>query len=422
VAKLPTVAVAIQARAGSAFDPPGRAGLATAVLETLRCGTASLDEEALAARFADLGASLGVSRGPDCVGVGTTVLARDLERALALLAEVALRPSFPLEKLERTRRELLAEKASAAARAEELLVEAFYAALYGGGHPYELPMNGTPATLAAIGREDVLRLHAERWRPESLTLAVVGDVEGARVRAAVEACLGGARAAAPLPGAGLSAAAPRPRPRLVIVDKPDQTQAHVRVGLPAIARADPDFDALALANVVLGGGGLASRITDVVRTRNGLAYSAGSVVVSRVLPAPFAAVAQTRIETAARAVELILAEVERIGTEPIPEDELSRARALFTGALPFRLETNAQKAGALLEGAAYSLGPDHLRRQIERVQALTAAEVREAARRRLRPAEMTIVAVGPREPLARELARFDGPPIAPEPAAAGAPA
>jgi len=411
-AKLPTVAIAVQSRGGSAEDPPGKAGLATLALDCLRTGTTSLDEDAIAARFGDLGASLGGARGADSASIGTTVLARDFEEAVALLADVARRPAFAEEKVERAKDELLAEKASAASRPDELLIDGFYRALY-AGHPYEAPINGTVETIPGLTRADLAAFHATHWRPRALTIAIVGDVAPERVRAAIlRHFTEGAEAApaTPAPARATPPAPPASRPRIVVIDKPDQSQAHIRAGLPSIGRGDHDHDALALASVVLGSGGLASRIPDIVRTKNGLAYSAGSALIQRALPAPFVVSAQTQLSTAARALELMLAEVTRMRTEPVADDELARAKSLFAGALPFRTETNAQKAGVLLEAELFALGPDHLRRQIERVKALTAEDLRAVFARRVDAAGMSIVVVGPRILMEAALARFAAAP------------
>ncbi|HVY62472.1 MAG TPA: pitrilysin family protein, partial [Planctomycetota bacterium] len=370
--------------------------------------------------------SLGASRGPDAAALATTLLARDFEAGLDLVAEVLRRPAFAPEKLERVRRELLAEKASAASRAEDLLIEHFYRAAFAGS-PYELPLGGTEETLRAISRDDVVRFHAACYRPDTVALAIVGDLDGARVRAAVERALGDWRAPAGDKNSSLSLSslpnenrtgnplpASIPPGRLVLVDKPDQTQAHIRVGAPSLPRSHPGWNALSVANVILGGAGLASRVTDVVRTRNGLAYSAATVLVPRREGGPFAAIAQTKSASAGRAIALMLEELERIRREPVGAEELARAKALFAGALPFRLETNAQKAGALLDGDLHGLGPDHLRRQIAEVERLAPADILAVAREHIRPAAMTVAVVAARAEVETQLAAFATPP-APDP-------
>jgi len=402
--RLPAVSIALMVRAGSGADPAGREGLATLTLELLKAGTAKLDEEAVASRFGALGASLSSARGVDSVSLGTTVMERDFEEALGLLAEVALRPAFPADRLERVRRELLAEKESAASSADTLLVEAFYASAY-AGTSYAHPLNGTPESLRALAREDVLAFHAGGYRAENMTLAIVGNVAAERVEVALARELAGVTSGAKIRSPRPFSVEPgRGAPRVTIVDKADQTQTHIRLGGPALARGDPDFDALVIAHTVLGGSGLASRLADVVRTRHGLAYSTGTNLVARELKGPLVAGAQTRNDAAGRAIDLMLAEIERIRTEAIPPEELERAKAQVAGSLPFKLETLAQKAGALLEAELYGLGPDHLRRQIERIRALSAEDVLAAARRHVDPGKMTIALVGPRAVLEQELA------------------
>ncbi len=412
--KVPTVALEVAVRAGSAYDLPGKAGLANLVALSLRTGTARRDEESLARAVASLGASLRVDRGADWAFLSTTVLASDLERGLELLAEVAREPAFADDKVARVRREVLASKASERAEPEVLAAEAFYRELY-DGHPYSWPTSGTTRAVAALTPEDARAFHDACYTPSRIVVAAAGEMDADRFVRAVERLFGDAGGNGRGRGTGVAedgvAEPPAPRrerekgPSVVLVDKPDQTQAFVRLGDLALARGDGDFDALLLGNYILGGAGLVSRISQEVRTRRGLAYTAYSALIERRKRAPFVAYTFTKNESAAGAVEVIIAEVERLRREPVPDDELAGAKSQFAGSLPFKLETNAQKAWAGLTALIYGLGPDHLERQIERLRAFTAEDVRRAAERHLNPASPLIVAVAPRA-LAPAFERF----------------
>ncbi len=403
--KVPAVSLGIAFRAGAAQDPPGKAGLSTLAALALPTGTATRDEDSIAEAFAALGTGFRVDRGPDHVTAASTFLARDLEPGLALVADVLRNPTFAEDKVERVRRELLAEKESERADPEDLLVETFYRVVY-AGHPYQWPINGTPTTLRSIARDDVVAFHRAHYRPENAVLAVAGEFDPHELVRAIAGVLGGAWHAGSGAGDGAGAASSTRTStstkggkgvRVVFFDKPDQTQAYVRLGAPAVARAHEDYDRLVLANYVLGGAGLVSRIADTVRTKRGLAYSAGSSLIARREPGPWAAQVQTKSATAGEAVELILAELRRFLAEGPTAKELEDAKAQFAGSLPFRSETNAQKAALLLDGELHGLGPDHVRRQIARIQAMTAEELRSAATRHLPAEGGVLVIVGNRK-------------------------
>ncbi|GIW72268.1 MAG: hypothetical protein KatS3mg102_1810 [Planctomycetota bacterium] len=413
VAQVPTVSLAIALGGAAALDPPGREGLAALVLELLRTGTERFHEDELLRRFAALGSTLRTERYPDWVQLSMLAHSRDLGSALELLAEVVQRHRPRPDKLARVREELLAAREAAHARPAQRLVEAFYRLLY-GTHPYGMPLAGSRAGLAAIGMDEAWRFYTAGYVPQAAVLAIAGAFEPARLADAVLEHFGGWRAelpaGTPVGVEAVPAVDCRPCPGVAIIDKPDQTQAHVRVGLLAVARNHPDWDALVLGNHALGGGGVAARLSERVRTQEGLAYSARSQLIARCRTAPFVAAVQTRNDAVARVLRLVQEEVARARSQPFTEAELARARSQLATGLRFRRETHAGRVATLLEAELFRLGPDHLEREVAHMRELAPEQVRAALARHLDPDRFTTVVVAPAAAVADALAPF-GPPL-----------
>jgi len=436
VKRLPMVRLRAAVRAGGVEDGVDCAGLAAFTLALLSTGTHSRDEEASAAGFADLGAELHLEPGRDWIEAGTRVLSVDLDPALRLLADVLLRPALAEEKAGRVLSELRAERQGNLAEPPYRLEQAFHRAIY-PDHPYGCPLRGDDVSLSRLTRDHAVALHQACYRPERAVLVGVGDIEPGRFFAAAAEVfsdwaaaasvlgvpagpdvqdhlsaegenVGASRAGGALTGGALHAAQPSGQettavPVVYFDAQPDLTQANLRLGCPAIGRAHSDWDLLSVANYVLGGAGLASRICDRVRTRHGLAYTAGSRIVPQRLAGPFFAHAQTKNASFRLAVDLIREEISRLTREQIGAEELETARRQYAGALLFRAETAAGIASALIEAELYKLGPDHQQRQLETVRVAAAEEVLAAAARHLQLPRMSLVVVGEPDALAGQL-------------------
>jgi zinc protease len=192
----------------------------------------------------------------------------------------------------------------------------------------------------------------------------------------------------------------------VIVDRPDLAQAQILLGHEGIARRDPERIAADLMNTVLGGGGFLSRLMTKVRAEEGLAYGIGSGFSLRWYPGPFLVSTSTRVAEAGRVVELVLAELARMTSEPASEADLKLVRSFSAGRFVLGLETSPAIAGSLVELDVYGLPPDSLDTYRTRMQAVTVSDLAAAAVQRLHPERIAIVAVGPAEALRPQLERF----------------
>jgi zinc protease len=181
----------------------------------------------------------------------------------------------------------------------------------------------------------------------------------------------------------------------VIVNRPDLVQARIVLSHEGIARADAHRVATALMNSVIGGGGFSSRLTGTLRSDEGLTYGVYSHYSLRRQPGPFRVSTFTRVSEVRRALDLLLAELERARAEPPTEDELVWARALAIGSFAMQLETSAAVMDGLVDLDVHGLPEDSLDTYRTRVRAVTAQDAARAALDHLHPERAAIVLVGP---------------------------
>lgn len=386
---LPMIDVQIDFAAGSASDPAGRAGLAGLARGLLDAGTATLDEQAIADRSADIGAQIGGGAELDRSSLSIRSLSSPTERdaAVTLAADLLAHPAFPAEVLERERaraiaglRESLTRPATLAARR---LNEGVYA-----DHPYGA--NVTPESLAAITRDDIVAFHRSRYTANNASIAIVGDLDRAtaeQIAIRLTEALPRAAAPAPLRAPAMPAAAD------IRIPHPS-AQAHILIGQPGLARQDPDYFPLLVGNYTLGGGGFVSRLTAEVREKRGFAYS----VYSYFIPQQVAGMFQIGLQTRGSQVEEALGVVRRTLAGFIADGptaaELKSAKDNLINGFGLRLDSNRKILDHVAMIGFYGLPLDWLDSYPRQVAAVTAEQVRDAFARRVRAEHLVTVVAG----------------------------
>ena len=281
----PVVEVILAVRAGAIVDPAGREGTAAMTADMLDEGAAGKDALALADAVDFLGATLGAGSTWDAATVRLRVPVARLEAALALMADVALRPAFPEAELARLRKEALTDLLQARDEPGAIASRALAQAVFGPAHRYGKPQAGDAAQIASFTVADLRVFHAARYVPGAASLVVVGDVT-AGGPAALEKAFGSWSGAA----AARRAAAPCPAPKQLtsrcvwLVDKKDAAQSSLRLGRIGPSWPDPAYAPNEVMNTLLGGS-FTSRLNDNLREQHGYAYGAGSGFRRNLAPA-----------------------------------------------------------------------------------------------------------------------------------------
>ena len=405
---VPMVAANLVIRTGSDANPLGKVGLANFVGEMLDEGTTTRGALEIADEVAGLGAALATGSTMDAMTIRARSLLKNFEATLGLMADVALRPSFPAEEIERQRTSRLADLVQGRDNPRQVAAEVMAAALYGPRHPYGYTEIGTEASVRGLTRDDMVTFWERHFVPGNAALVVAGDISMAELHVLAERAFGPWEGEAEAPvtlGEPETTAA-----RVIIVDKPGAPQTELRVADIGAARSSPDFRALQVMNMALGGL-FSSRINLNLREEHGYSYGAFSTFVFRRGAGPFVAAAGVRTDTTALSVVEVLSEIAGMAAQSMGAEELQKAKDAMANSLPGAFETSLDAANSFSNIFVYDLGLDYYTQYAEQVNAVTAAQALDVARRYLVPDDLVVIAVGDRSVIEADLRALDRGPV-----------
>jgi len=385
---LPILDVRIDFVAGGARSPAGKSGVASLTAGLLEAGAGSLDEEQISGRLVDLGAQLSSSSDHDMASVSLRTLSSVEEKAgaLALMRAVLSAPTFPEAVLAREKTRTIEALKEADTRPDAIAGKRFTQALY-PNHPY-----GNVATqdsVAAITRDDLVAFHKTHYVAKTAVVSIIGDVsraEAETIAVQLTEALPAGAGSATLPAVSL------PQRETIKLPHP-AAQSHIHVGLPALARTDPDYFALLVGNYTLGGGGFVSRLMKEVREKRGYAYSVYSYFAPRVLPGPFQIGLQTKREQAQDALKVVDEVLTKFLAEGPTAQELVAAKKNLIDGQALRIDSNAKLLGYLSLIGFYGLPLDYLDQFPRKVAAVTRDDVKAAFLRHVKPEHLVTVIV-----------------------------
>ena len=390
----PLVSASLVLRNGAADEPAAHGGATVLAARALSEGTARYDAIALIEASERLGASLHAEAGWDAMSVSVDVPAARLEPALELLAEMALRPTFPASEVERLRDERLNDLLQARADPRRRADEAFAETIYEAASPYHRPSGGSRETVEGLTSARLRASYERGLDPARAALVIGGDLAGVDVAAIATRLLGDW---GPAVGAGTSGRivdAGAVRERFVrVLHRPGAVQTEIRIGHTGASRRIDDFHALSVMGAILGGL-FNSRLNMKLREEKGYTYGAGASFDLRRAAGPFGARAAVNTEVTVPAVADFVAELERIREAPVSESELRAARDYLVGVFPLRFETPGPIVGALSGIFIHDLPDDELARYRPAIEAVTIEDVHAVARKRIEPERAAIVLVG----------------------------
>lgn len=390
---LPMVTLNLLVKAGSRYDPQGREGLANLAALLLTYGTSSRTALQISEELDFIGAGLSTGCGEELATVSLTVLKKDLDIGLNILADVLTASVFPLEEIDRQKQSVIA---SIRARDEEpgaIAETKFMEALFPRS-PYGRPVEGTAEAVQRIGRTELLQFYKQFYRPNRAILAVVGDVSDQEITEKLAQVFRswerGAAAEEPVPSVSAGPA------NFIRVQK-DLTQANIIIGHEGVPRNHPDYYAIQVMNYILGGGGFSSRLMDSVRNERGLAYSVYSTFDADKYVGTFQVGMQTKNESADEAIRIAIEEIRRIREQGVGEQELQAAKDYLIGSFPLRFDTNRRLAGFFAQVEFFELGLDYPDRYPEMIRKVSRADVLRVAKRYLQPEKLIVVVVANQE-------------------------
>ncbi len=383
--------IAITFDAGSGRDAE-LSGLSQLTHGLLNTGSGSLNADAIAEKFEDVGAQYGASVNLDRSSVALRSLTDSalLEPALETFIQLLTQPSFPEKDFLRLKNQALISIKDSAQRPADMASRAFYKAIY-GDHPYAKTATGYKETIESIRLDDVKRFHQQYLVAENAWIAIVGGMDLAQAKMIAE------HVSEQLPTGSKPEAIVQPKALDEVADIyipfPSQ-QAHVYLGQLGIQRGHPDYFSLYTGNHVLGGGGFTSRLVKEVRVERGLSYSVYSYYFPLHLPGPFTLGLQTRTDQAQQAAEVSLQTIEKFLSEGPTDEELALAKNNIIGGFPLRIDSNRDILGYLSLIGFYDLPLDYLETFTDNISAISHEQIRSAFSKHLQPAKLVKIIVG----------------------------
>ena len=394
---VPVTRVAVEFDAGYAADEADSLGVHSMMLNLMEEGTTTRDSNALAEARERLGASVNMGASMDRTAASLTAVTTNLDPSLVLLSDVVRNPAFAPAEVERLRAQRLAALAAERTQPAALAARALPPLIYGEGNPYGRPFGGTgtPETIAALTREDLIAEHAEWVRPDNARIFVVSDLPLADVRARLERTFGDWRApAAPRGTKAFPADIPATTARIVLIDRPQSPQSIIYGGAVLPVSGTDDLLTLTAANSILGTDFL-SRINADLRETKGWSYGVRGTVNALQHRAPYIVNAPVQANRTGESIAALIAQYERfLQTDGVTPAELERTINGDTRGLAGGFETSGQILGALRSNALYGRPDDYQENLASRTRALTAADMDAAARAAIDPNQFVWVVVG----------------------------
>ena len=393
---LPLVSVSITLLGGTnQFEKPDKTGVAAFTTQMLREGTKTRTAEQLALDLQLLGTNVGASVGEESGSLTFLATTEKVQPTLDILADMLLNSTFPAPALERLRGQRLVQLAQQNALPGVIGRQVFSRVLYGAAHPFG--QYATETTIKAVTRDDVVTFHREYFQPGRALITVVGDIDQATARAALEKALSAWTSGGQKPDFSYPAIPQARKTAIYLVDKPGAAQSVFNIGFPGPPRSTPDYMALQVMNFILGGH-FQSRLNANIREEKGYSYGVGSGFSYGKGPGPFNAGGDVVTNKTADALNEFMKELRGIlGGRPITDDEMKQARETLIQRLPNQFGTVSGIGSSITSLYVNDLPMDYYQNYPKAVMAVTKDDVLRVAKKYLDLEQLNIVIVGDRK-------------------------
>ena len=397
---LPKVTPSLVLRTGNLNEPADMPGLADLTGKLMKEGTTSKSSKEIAEESARMGGAIDITVGVDESSVNTDVLSEFGPRAAALVADVAEHPLFPESELPRLKNDALRQLSIAKSVPQSMALERFRKILY-GDHPYGTVFP-TEESINKTTVADIKKYYDGNFGAARAHLYVAGRFDAGEMKKAVATAFGGwSKGALPL----INTPKVKPQHVLDVTDRPGAAQSTLIVGMPAPNPTSPDAIPLAVTNALLGGS-FGSRITSNIREQKGYTYSPSSQLSRRYHDAYWAESADVTTQFTGPSLKEIFGEIDRLSKEPPGDDELKGIQRYMSGLFVIQNSSRSALIGQLRYVDFQGLGEDYLKMYVQKINAVTPAEVQKQTAEYIKPDQMTIVVVGDKAKISEQLAPF----------------
>lgn len=387
---LPRVSLTLLLRTGAMQETADKAGLGALTSYLLEQGTQSMDAMKVADAMGQIASSLDVSPGSDVTRIYADSLNISSETLLKLFADFVMNPAFKDAEIQRMRSQMLASLQKKVDNPSAYIDSQADLFLY-GNHPYGRDVNGTLEGLKSISKQDVIKHYLTFFRPNNASLAVVGNFNDDFEKSVQESFAKWTKRTIPEMKAEAPPAIDSLQVKLIV--KKGLQQSQIRIMSLGIARENPDYLRLRLANEVLGGG-FASRLNQKVRDDQGLTYSIYSGFDPRKERGSFEISTFTKNETAGKTLDEALAVLTDYVNQGPTDKEIAAGKSQLIGQFPRAIETADSLAYNILALDFYGIPVDYLTNFNKNVSAIKAKDAHEAMKKAVDPSKLKIVVYG----------------------------
>lgn len=398
---IPKVTVSLALRSGNIDETTDKLGLADITGELMKEGTKTMSSEQVAQAAAQMGSSLGIGVGVDETTVAMDVLSESGPASVKLLADVVENPLLPESELARIKTNMLRQIAVAKTQPAQIAVARFRKLMY-GDHPYGdvLP---TEASINGLTIDDAHKFYAANFGAARAHLYVAGKFDAAAMKKAIAANFETWAKGTPPEN---RPASPKTQHVLDVTDRPGAPQSTIYAGLPVTGPTSADSIPLGVTNSLLGGS-FASRITANIREQKGYTYSPRSQVSQRYHDAYWAEVADVTTKDTGASLKEIFGEITRLQQQAPPDEELKGIQSYISGLFVIQNSSRQALIGQLRYVDLQGLSDDYLKTYVQKVNAVTPAQVQAMTTKYIKPESMTIVVVGDKSKITDQLEDYE---------------
>jgi len=392
---LPLVSFSITFQGGAnQFESADKLGVSAFTTAMLREGTKTRDADALALALQMLGTNVGANIGDESGSISFLSTTEKFAPTLDILADMLLNPTFPAPALERLRAQRLVALANQNAQPGFIGARVFSRVLYGTAHPFgQVP---DEATIKTVTRDDVAAFFKEYFQPGRAIVTVVGDIDAAGAKAAIEKALAGWGAGGGKPSFDYPPIPDARATTIYLVDKPGAKQSVFNIGLPGPPRNTPDYMALQVMNFILGGH-FQSRLNANIREEKGYSYGVNSSFAYGKGPGPFRAGGDIVSDKTDAALVEFMKELRGIqGGRPLTDEEMQMAKDTLIQRLPAQFSSVSAIGSTITSLYLQDLPPDYYQNYAKAVRAVTREDVLRVAKKYVDVNHLNIVIVGDR--------------------------
>ena len=396
----PIVNVSLAVDAGYSSDSSDKAGLATLALALMEEGTKTRDTFEIVNQLDSLGARLNTRSSVDMSFVSLQSTAANLKPSLEIMADVALNPAFPQNQFQIQKQNRLAQIGQEKASPNALALRVMPAILFGANHAYGTPASGREQTVQTISREDLMKWHADWFKPGSSTIIVAGDTTLPKLMPILEETFNNWQAGT-APKKNLSSVAKTPGKKIYLLDRPGALQSTIVAA--HVSEASGQTEDLAAEPVFRNFGGMStSRLNRNLRLDKHWSYGTSGQLRDARGQRTFFVLAPVQTDKTKEAMVEVKKEIADVaGNRPVTGEEFESIMRNMTLRLPGRFETLSSLESAAIDLINYNLPDDYWANYGKNMRGLTETQLADAAKKFVRSDEVIWIIVGDMEKVER---------------------